>query len=301
MAGRGIKCRPEMHDGDDHPLLFELAERRERELRVQSITVPLWTEQKARLVAEYVRLFTFVTKHGAYIDGFAGPHTDKRDGCWAAEAVLGIRPAFLRSLFLCELDGAKVAKLRALRDGQPAVRGRAVEIVAGDFNRTVDRILGSGAIGPKVAAFALLDQHSFECDWATVRKLAAHKPPGERKIELFYFVPTGWLGRGVAGFHDPAREMLRWWGREDWKEMVACGSHERGVLFTRRMREELGYRFAWSWPVRRERGEGRFMYHMIHASDHPEAPKLMARAYRRATISPGDARQFDFDLGLVEP
>ena len=27
------------------------------------------------------------------------------------------------------------------------------------------------------------------------------------------------------------------------------------------------------------------MYHMIHATDHPEAPKLMARAYKKATGS----------------
>lgn len=281
-------------------MLFELAESRERELRVQSITVPLWTEQKARLVAEYVRLFTFVTKHGTYIDGFAGPQTDKRDGCWAAEAVLGIRPARLRDLFLCELDGAKVARLRALRDEQPVVRGRKVEVLAGDFNQTVEQVLGSPAIRPKVAAFALLDQHTFECDWATVRKLAGHKPPGEKKIELFYFVPTGWLGRGVAGLKDPEREMARWWARDDWREMVACGSHERGLLFAHRMREELGYRFAWSWPVRKRRGGGQFMYHMIHTSDHDQAPKLMARAYRRATASPDAARQLDLELGLVE-
>ncbi len=288
-----------MRNANDQPLLFELADGRKRELRIRPITVPLWTEQKARLVAEYVRLFTLVTKHGAYIDGFAGPQTDKRDGCWAAEAVLGIRPAFLRNLFLCESDGAKVAKLRELREGQPIARGRKVEVLAGDFNQTVDHILASGAIGPKVAAFALLDQHTFECDWATVCKLAAHKPAGAMKVELFYFVPTGWLGRGVSGFRDPDREMLRWWARDDWREMVACGSHDRGMLFAQRMKEELGYHFAWSWPVRKKRGEGQFMYHMIHASDHPEAPKLMGRAYRRATISPDSARQLDFDLGLA--
>jgi hypothetical protein len=26
------------------------------------------------------------------------------------------------------------------------------------------------------------------------------------------------------------------------------------------------------------------MYHVIHATDHPEAPKFMSRAYRRAVL-----------------
>lgn len=278
------------------PLLFELAAGREREPAVKALRVPLWTEQKAKLVAAYVRLFTFITRHGAYIDGFAGPQTDTRDGCWAAEAVLATRPAFIRNVFLCELDGAKVARLRELKQAQPAVRGRTVEILAGDFNRTVDRILASNAIGPKVATFALLDQHTFECDWATVHKLAAHKPEGAMKVELFYFVPTGWLGRGIAGLRDPERTMQRWWARDEWREMVACRSHDRSLLFARRMRDELGYRFAWAWPVREARGAGRFMYHMIHASDHREAPKLMRRAYVAATTVPETARQIDLDL-----
>ncbi len=29
---------------------------------------------------------------------------------------------------------------------------------------------------------------------------------------------------------------------------------------------------------------GRVMYYMIHATDHPEAPKFMSRAYRRAVL-----------------
>jgi hypothetical protein len=36
---------------------------------------------------------------------------------------------------------------------------------------------------------------------------------------------------------------------------------------------------------------------MIHASDHDEAPKLMARAYRRATgaLEPVEQLKFEFD------
>lgn len=45
--------------------------RRERDFR--SLEHPVWTEEKAHLIQAYLRLFTFITKHGAYIDGFAAP------------------------------------------------------------------------------------------------------------------------------------------------------------------------------------------------------------------------------------
>jgi hypothetical protein len=38
------------------------------------------------------------------------------------------------------------------------------------------------------------------------------------------------------------------------------------------------------------------MFHMIHATDHPEAPKLMFRAYRHATLSADSPEQLEFDL-----
>lgn len=44
----------------------------------------------------------------------------------------------------------------------------------------------------------------------------------------------------------------------------------------------LGYSHVVSWPIFERRGGGCIMYYMIHASDHPEAPQLMARAYNHA-------------------
>ncbi len=32
----------------------------------------VWTENKAKLIARYLRSFTYVTKHGTYLDAFAG-------------------------------------------------------------------------------------------------------------------------------------------------------------------------------------------------------------------------------------
>jgi hypothetical protein len=58
--------------------------------------------------------------------------------------------------------------------------------------------------------------------------------------------------------------------------------HDRAELVCKRFRDELGYRSALAWPIRSKEHGGRVHYHMIHASDHFEAPKLMHRAYQKA-------------------
>jgi hypothetical protein len=53
-------------------------------------TRPVWSYAKARLIADYLRLFIMVTRHGTYIDGFAGPQVDETG--WSARRVLEIKP-----------------------------------------------------------------------------------------------------------------------------------------------------------------------------------------------------------------
>jgi three-Cys-motif partner protein len=111
-----------------------------------------------------------------------------------------------------------------------------------------------------------------------VRKIAAHKR-GEKKIELFYFFPTGWVHRALSETKDK-RKLVRWWGDDTWKEIEKVGQDQASALCSKKI-QALGYRDVKSWPISsRELGEGRTMYHMIHATDHLEAPKLMYRAYR---------------------
>ena len=49
---------------------------------------PLWTENKARLIERYLYYFVLITKHGTYIDGFAGPQKKEPPFTWAAKFVL---------------------------------------------------------------------------------------------------------------------------------------------------------------------------------------------------------------------
>lgn len=64
---------------------------------------------------------------------------------------------------------------------------------------------------------------------------------------------------------------------------MGMDSTERAMLVARRFEEELGYGKALPYSIHNRRRQGRVMYHMIHATDHTEAPALMIRAYRNVT------------------
>jgi three-Cys-motif partner protein len=265
---------------------------------------PLWTEHKARLIARYLYYFVMITKHGTYIDGFSGPQNDRAD-MWVAKLVIESEPRWLRHFHFIELDGKKIAGLQALKaaeDAEPAKPKRSVAVYHGDFNLEIDGILSAGSIKPKEAAFCLLDQRTFECHWESLQKLAAYKPVGEHKIELFYFLPIGWLDRAFAATKNEA-PIVAWWGRHSWRELLPLSNRRRAELFVDRIKTELGYDSVVPWPIYEKQGSDRVMYYMIHATDHPEAPKLMRRAYNRAVdpIEPIEQLQLAFEAGTMEP
>lgn len=142
------------------------------------LNYPLWTEHKAALILRYLRYFVYITKHGTYIDGFAGPQNEL-PGMWAAKLVVESEPRRLRHFHLVELDEKKVPALNILKAEADAVATRpkrSINVYQGDFNVVVDRILGAGSIGAKEATFCLLDQRTFECHWKTLETLARYKP-----------------------------------------------------------------------------------------------------------------------------
>jgi len=184
---------------------------------------PVWTDNKARFIMLYLRYFVYITHHGTYIDGFAGPQAECETDSWAARLVLESKPQWIRHLHLCDANRAQVKLLRELKaqqllDGsQPC--NRNISIYHGDFNAKIDDILNAGTISEKEATFCLLDQRTFECDWRTVEKLARYKKSGNQ-IELFYFLANGWLERALSGQRDMDK-LARWWGREDWTQLRA--------------------------------------------------------------------------------
>jgi three-Cys-motif partner protein len=275
------------------------------QVKFKSIRNPIWTKNKAKLIERYIFYFIQVTHHGTYIDGFAGAQYSDHPEAWAAKLALELRPRWLRNFFLCERKLLKFQKLEVLRNEQPArERGepkRVVQIYHDDFNNAVTTILGSGKITAREATFCLLDQHTFECKWSTVERLARHKNEGH-KIELFYFLAAGWFGRAMAGIRN-TKILEDWWGRNDWKTLRGMSSAARAELVCERFRKELGYTYAYHFPILSKAHGRSIAYHMVHATDHPIAPGLMMRAYRNAVTAKETAEQLSFldQLGAQSP
>lgn len=250
---------------------------------------PLWTENKAKLIERYLYYFVLITHHGTYIDGFAGPQSEEHADVCAAKLVLESKPAWMRNFYLYDLDPKKCRILDEIKekgrlDDADRKPKRNIETFCGDFNRLVMDLLDSKSIGPKEAAFCLLDQRTFECKWSTVRAIANYQNERERKIELFYFLPNFWQNRALAALginKDDARE---WWGYLDANTLQNMGPGWRREVICRRFRDELGYKHVTPWPIyQKPQGGGAIMYYMIHATDHDVAPELMNRAYINAT------------------
>lgn len=262
------------------------------------IDQPIWTDHKAKFIQQYLKTFIQITKHGAYIDGFAGPqyfaHLDK----WAAALVLKIEPKWLRHFFLCEKTkkGAKAlqkiaeAEPRRIKDRQGRTFLRNVEVWSGDFNENIGKILSSGKISQAEATFCLLDQRTFECHWKTLERLAAYKKAPRPKIELLYFLGVGWIHRAFSGIKN--REKLRkWWGSDGFERLKTMREHDIAQLVCQRFLDELGYKHVAPYPIFDREKSNRVMYYMVHASDHDEAPALMVRAHRKTVRSQPKGKQ----------
>jgi three-Cys-motif partner protein len=284
----------------DKPLLFDPADipftpEYLKEPALKPLRSPVWTQNKAQLIMNYLRYFVYITHHGTYIDAFAGPQEEHESECWAAKLVLSSEPRWLRHFHLCDVKRSQVALLRKLKSEQPEEdsKGRKLNrdigVYLGDINRKIDEILACGQITEKEATFCLLDQRTFECEWNTVEKIASFKKSGN-KIELFYFLANSWFERALSGQKD-LDKLARWWGRADWQKLSDMPREKRKDGLVLRMKRDLGYKSAKAWPIYERQDGGIVMYYMIHASDHPEGPTLMSRAYCNTVMPSEPAEQ----------
>lgn len=266
----------------------------------RALSTRVWSKAKSQLIEEYLYFFVLITRHGTYIDGFAGPQYPNELDKWSAKRVLESRPRWLRHFYFCELNSVSVKALEKMAAEQP-VRipkkepKRDIRIISGDFNVEYKSILNSGVIRDKEATFCLLDQRTFECHWATVEAIANHKPAG-RRVELLYFLPIKWLKRALAAQSDKS-VIERWWGRNDWQILQGCTNDGIREQFVKRF-DDLGYAQVTAWPIYSWSSGQQVMYYMIQATDHPDAPKIMYRAYKRV-VSPNVVEQIPLDFESV--
>jgi three-Cys-motif partner protein len=267
---------------------------------------PIWTGCKAKLIERYLFYFVQITYHGTYIDAFAGPQEADKPEMWSAKLVMESSPRWLKNFFLFELKPSQVDFIRQMCDGQlpPNKKKREpvrkIKIYPGDFNQNIAQMFLENPIRDKEATFCLLDQRTFECDWASVKAIATHKKGGN-KIELFYFFPEGWINRSVSALKRSKNEKLqKWWGDSSWTTLIKKQGSLRAKYVCDRFKSEFKYKHVYPFPIYEKKDEGgRIMYYMIHASDHEEAPQLMNRAYGKALDIKETAKQLELLIESV--
>jgi len=94
--------------------LFEIPPSQPPEPLARLGAIPLWTEHKARLIERYLYYFVLVTKHGTYIDGFAGPQEPDHPEMWSAKLVLESQPRWFRHFYLFDDDPGQAARPSSL-------------------------------------------------------------------------------------------------------------------------------------------------------------------------------------------
>ncbi len=89
----------------------------EAKKKFKPLEIPLWTRNKALFIARYLKTFTFVTKHGTYIDAFAGPqHAGSKEESWAAKLVMENEPPWLRNFHPFDQDPKQITHLNKIAD-----------------------------------------------------------------------------------------------------------------------------------------------------------------------------------------
>lgn len=235
---------------------------------------PLWTTDKAALVASYIHHFLFVTKHGVYLDLFAAPQDDEDDWCIRRVLEGRTRGPAISYFAACDIDAKGVKALKDLAQSSDA----PFRVYHGDANERVHEMLDDAPIGERTPCFCLIDQRTFECNWSTVKTIAEYKQAGH-KIELFYFLAERWLDRSVAALRHTSN-LADWWGAPGVEDFLALRNVHRAQRMCERFKE-LGYRFVEPFSIHEHGRSSRTVYYMIFASDHEEAIQLMGRAYNR--------------------
>lgn len=266
------------------PFTVEQLSRGKQELQ-KRLDAPVWTASKAKIIKLYLDLFVKVTFRGTYIDAFAGHQYEAHQNYWAAKLVWETNPGSNRKrIDRFELFEKSPASFKRLREMAADIKadGRGCRFHKGDCNVLLPRMLEERPV--KGPAFCLLDQRTTQCTWKLVETIAKHKVEGT-KIEIFYFLMAKWKDRSLKN-RDKKRdcELEAFWGREDYESLLNAHPDVIQQRFVDRFRDDLKYEFVRAYPIADRTPQspgGAIHYYMIHASDHPDAPKFMVRAYNK--------------------
>lgn len=260
-----------------------------------------WTESKLDMLSAYLLAFTTASKKApstVYLDLFAGQATNvSRDTGNRIEGSL--RRALRTEPPFTVLRGFELKQQRA-RSLQDAFRAEFpdhdVLVHAGDVHDALRSALGALAPYRWSPTFAFIDPDGVEARWELLEALAAHKAPGQTKVELFLLLASPQVVRVVNDSLDPddlqhaEQQVTNLFGSTQWRPIL--DGRRSGALDAEHTRDELTNLMRWrlekmlgygfTHTLRRTNVNGVPLYDMIFATDHEVGDKIMRSVYRTA-------------------
>lgn len=262
----------------------------------------LHTLEKLSIVHYYLdgfdRACTSTKLYGGwmYVDSFAGSgyvRVRPTDRIFEGSALIGLRSG-----------ASSVVAIETRRDRVRALEQRLArtnlgvdyQVETGDANKVLGGLLST--VNPRTPVFVFHDPEGTELSWRTVELVATGGPLRRRRPEQLINFTAGilrllWLEEEVPQANKHA--LNRFFGNSDWAEL-----HERrraGQLlehetlneavefYKRRLKHDLGYRHVVYKGIRRESvTQGPPAYHLVFASDHEAAPRIMNAAFQKGFV-----------------
>lgn len=261
----------------------------------------LHTLEKLSIVHYYLEGFdracTRTRRFGGwtYVDSFAGSgHVRVRptDRIFEGSALIGLRSG---ASTVIAVEAGEERALALTKRCERASLGIQYRIEIGDANRVLGRLMSD--IGSRSPIFVLHDPEGTELSWQTVETIASGDPRRRRKPEQLINFTAGilrmlWVNREIPS--ELRNALDRFFGSANWRvlhEDRCAGrlqAHEtliEAVKLYENQLKKVGYEHVLSREIRRENvTQGPPAYHLIFASDHDAAPRIMDAAFRKGFV-----------------
>jgi three-Cys-motif partner protein len=253
-----------------------------------------WAHDKLAVVTKYNSAFGTACHNKwdqwFYVDGLAGSGVNRiaEEGgrlIWGSPVIaLRAGPPFTRCVFL-EQDAARAAALDERT--APLAERRVVE--QGEVNADLLPMMKLH-VPRRHPVLVLLDPYGLEIDWATIRAVADFRQY-KWKAEILILFNIDGTNRVMHALERKDHGTLdRFWGDDTWhklwKEKAAGGlstpdqTRNRWLeLYTDKLKDQLGYKYAISKDVRRAGHVGRFKYSLVFATDNATGAKIMDHVF----------------------
>lgn len=277
-----------------------------RSAGLQFDQVHYWSEVKLDIIRDYAAAYSKILNaqgnlYHAYVDGFSGPGVcvSRTSGDWIPGSplnALSIRPKFKR-FFLMDLDGDKVAHLRALVEAEMAADPSLdIHLEEGDCNQILlKRVFPQLSYTDYWRALCVLDPYGLDLDWQVI------KAAGDLgTVEIFLNFPTMAMNREAlwtdTSAVDPGSvsRMTAFWGDDSWRRaayvpqldlfggesLQKTGNEPVVAAFRERLKKVAGFKYV-PEPMPMRNSTKSVIYYLFFASPKEVAADIVVDIFNK--------------------